>query len=66
MSEEALSAEKDKNAFVARDKEEQREAERRRAEWEELESSTAGGMRKMPVGMKRGQGESTIGGVSRF
>lgn len=65
MSEEALLAEKNKNTFAALDKEDKREAERRRAEWEEVESSAMGGLRKMPEEMKRGKADSIIGGVSR-
>ena len=64
MSEEALLAEKRKRVFAARDREERREAERRKNEWEEVESSALGGLKRMPARMKRSQlGESTIGGV---
>ncbi|CAD6585587.1 MAG: hypothetical protein TREMPRED_004179 [Tremellales sp. Tagirdzhanova-0007] len=63
MSEEALLAEKRKRVFAARDREERREAERRKNEWEEVESSALGGLKRMPARMKRSQiGESTVGG----
>ncbi len=67
MSEEALLEEQRKRVFEQRDREERREAERRRNEWEEVESSALGGMRRMPEGMKRSiMGHSTIGGVRRL
>lgn len=61
-SEELLLAEKRRATFETRDKEEKTEAERRRREWEEVESSALGGLQRMPADKKRG--ESTIGGVS--
>lgn len=65
MSEEALLEEKRKRVFEQRDQEERQEVERRRNEWEEVESSALGGLRRMPEGMKRSRfGDSTIGGVS--
>ncbi len=64
MSEEALLAEKRRRVFEERDREERQEAERRKNEWEEVESSALGGLRRMPEGIKRSRlGESTIGGV---
>ena len=66
MSEEALLEEKRNRVFEQRDREERQEAERRKNEWEEVESSALGGLRRMPEGMKRSRfGDSTIGGVSR-
>lgn len=50
-------------AFENQDEEDKREAERRRAEWEEVESSALG-MERMPEGKKRSVGGSTVGGVS--
>lgn len=65
MSEEALLEEKRKRVFDQRDREERRETERRRNEWEEVESCALGGLRRMPEGIKRSRvGDSTIGGVS--
>jgi hypothetical protein len=63
---ESLLREKEARVFAERDREESMEAERRREEWEEVESSAAGGLRRLPEERKRGSrfGESTIGGVS--
>jgi hypothetical protein len=63
MSEGSLLAEKRNQAHNDRDMEEKREAERRKAEWEEVESSALG-MGRMPEGKKRSMLDSTIGGVS--
>jgi hypothetical protein len=66
MSEEALLAEKTKQTFSARDQAEQREEMRRREEWEQVESSALGGMRRMPVDKQRSRIDSAIGGVGPF
>ena len=64
VMEQTLLEEKRRSTFEARDREERREATRRRREWEEVESSAlgSGGLQRMPEGRKR---ESTIGGVSQ-
>lgn len=66
MSQESLLEEKQARVFEERDREERHEAERRRHEWEEVESSALGGLRKMPEDKKRSYwaNQSTIGGVS--
>jgi hypothetical protein len=66
MSQESLLREKQARVFEERDREERHEAERRRHEWEEVESSAFGGLRKMPEDKKRSYwaNQSTIGGVS--
>ncbi|ORY34045.1 hypothetical protein BCR39DRAFT_518237 [Naematelia encephala] len=61
--EEKVLEDKRKAVFAERDREERREADRRKAEWEEVESSALGGMRRVPEERKRSRiGESTIGG----
>lgn len=64
VTEQTLLEEKRRSTFEAKDREERREATRRRREWEEVESSALGGsgLQAMPAERKR---ESTIGGVSR-
>jgi hypothetical protein len=65
MSEEALLAERTQQTFHENDLAEQREEARRRQEWEQVETSALGGLRKMPADKLRSRiGESTIGGVS--
>jgi len=65
MSEEALLAERTKQTFAQRDMTERQEETRRRREWEEVETSALGGMRRMPSDKLRSRiGDSAIGGVS--
>ncbi|KAK8864363.1 hypothetical protein IAR55_001610 [Kwoniella newhampshirensis] len=57
--EESLLAEKRARAFETKDQEEKLEEERRKREWDEIESSALGGLRKLPGDKQR---ESTVGG----
>lgn len=55
----------ERRASAARDREDREEEERLRAEWEEVQERSSGGLRRIPEERKRSRvGESTVGGVS--
>ncbi|KAI9639842.1 uncharacterized protein MKK02DRAFT_40169 [Dioszegia hungarica] len=53
----------ERRASAARDREDREEEERLRAEWEEVQERSSGGLRRIPEERKRSRvGESTVGG----